>query len=75
LLVDSFSNELKELKESNDEKYNALEAKYNELKSSKVEPLGEDASLNGDEVKLTESQKAAREFVKNLSPSDKLLIK
>ena len=73
LVVEELQKDVDAYKSEQETKYADLEAKYNKLKSGTSEPNGSDANLDG-ETKLSAADKAAKQFVSQLSETDKLLM-
>jgi ATP-dependent protease ClpP protease subunit len=73
LVVEELQKDVDAYKTEQENKYADLEAKYNKLKSGSSEPNGTDANLDGD-AKLTAADKAAKEFIGQLSETDKNLM-
>lgn len=73
LVVEELQKEVDAYKTEQEAKYADLEAKYNKLKGGSSEPKGEDANLGGD-AKLSAADKAAKEFIGQLSETDKNLM-
>lgn len=73
LVVGELQKEVDAYKTEQEEKYNALETKYNKLNARSSESKGEDAGLDV-KTKLTNADKAAKEFVSQLSDTDRKLM-